>query len=1172
MNKTSITTKSSQVQSGIIDIFKQYNLHQNNSKSYKRKGEIHHKLDLDIGKKILSIEGNISASNYIEVPNPETQKSINCSGKFYYVHLSSEEDKKFSFQIIFTLNSIPVKFNFKYPLSSMKFTQTNAYVIDIPLDFNSKLSLNYYELIKNNNTNMLKYNEKCFNSWNIVKFNPSNFINEYLLDEFKSFGKITQDNLILKSFTAYSHMKIKGFYISNQDYKSNSLLPKELLINKLDKNQNTISSFIFDINFIFKINNASEEELETLNNQIDESINESNAVLNKNQTKIEDNKDNLLTNYDEDITNLEKKITAAVKDSENSFYNTKDNMSKLSGNNIKNRNDSTINKSNRKGNVSTTNDYELKEYNSEVLKKHMIEANEEALDRRIALKKALKKREDKKVALLPDPIMSLKFILGFSSNNCYNLKYCSSNNKNSLLFPSGSMMINFTYEGTNELQNLKQKFFLGHSNPITCYAVTKDFSYMFTAQEGKNSIIRVWNIENKRCVSMFTTPYSKITTMSIRRDSQVLATVGLEGYNKELIILWDISNKDKINVLIKQASHFNILDLKFSPYEDKLTSCGKENIKFWSVRNDHLGGKAVVLNEYARNSYFKCIDFDNPFLGDNITKGRAFVGSNNGCILEVNCDTMELDAVYKIHDSCITSIAVNDAFCVTGTQDGFLRVWLIDFSEYLIEAKHDSPVMSIDISYDALEIICGTKNGSIGSLNIQTKNYTTLLRSPPGKILYMTCHPNGNYIFTIEENNSVRVWDVDNKSESFHFTSPNDAPSTICAPKHDLYLSCGFSSGTLKVFDLTNASIIYECRPFNNLITEINFLHNGSILVCMSNTGNISLHDTSCEFIQIKVIKIESPTQNPFMTVSKEEDFFSTIGPDSNNVLVWNTTTYGIKNRIPLKNSLAKTLSFITNKLLGIVLENGNINIYSLVSYEGILCKEFSNLHIDSINTLNISKNLKYLITGGKEGIIKVLCAKMLYKNYTSFQQYIGHSKGLVSIAIIEHKSLLVSVSEDDGIFFWNFHGDLTFTETEVLEELENMSMYNPNTNKKYKCNVEGTTKNSDFREKHLFNTYNNEQNSNFEKDIDDINIRNEIKNNINLKSLKEVDKFTMMQVEKDDESCNFNYTKGSFKPDLSEYLNDNSTYLKNNNISYSELEKKLYFKPKFNPEKLNIE
>jgi len=35
---------------------------------------------------------------------------------------------------------------------------------------------------------------------------------------------------------------------------------------------------------------------------------------------------------------------------------------------------------------------------------------------------------------------------------------------------------------------------------------------------------------------------------------------------------------------------------------------------------------------------------------------------------------------------------------VTGSEDQFLRVWPLDFSEFFLEAKHEGLVLSLDIS------------------------------------------------------------------------------------------------------------------------------------------------------------------------------------------------------------------------------------------------------------------------------------------------------------------------------------------------------------------------------------------------------------------------------------------------------------------------------------------
>ena len=96
---------------------------------------------------------------------------------------------------------------------------------------------------------------------------------------------------------------------------------------------------------------------------------------------------------------------------------------------------------------------------------------------------------------------------------------------------------------------------------------------------------------------------------------------------------------------------------------------------------------------------------------------RVYVASKTGMVYQVNYDEETLEATYRTNDSAIFSIAINQAFCVTGSEDQFLRIWALDFNEFLMEARHEGTVCSVDISADGLKVACGTLNGSLGILN-----------------------------------------------------------------------------------------------------------------------------------------------------------------------------------------------------------------------------------------------------------------------------------------------------------------------------------------------------------------------------------------------------------------------------------------------------------------------
>ena len=479
----------------------------------------------------------------------------------------------------------------------------------------------------------------------------------------------------------------------------------------------------------------------------------------------------------------------------------------------------------------------------------------------------------------------------------------------------------------------------------------------------------------------------------------------------------------------------------FSPYEaDVLVSVGHENIKFWRIINKSkgIGYKSVVLQHYAKNVDFLSIAFSKCMMGDEFAtdRGKVYVGSSNGCVFQIACSNQELEAVYKVQDKGILSMVVSEAFCVTGSSDGYLRVWPIDFTKFLIEAKHDAGVCSVDLSFDNFEVLCGTLNGSVGLLNIQTKQYKTIIRSPPLQIQHMIAHPSGDFLFTIENNNSVRVWDIEHKSEAFQFLSSRDPPSALAAPK-SFSFACGFSSGIIKVFDLEKIEILYECKPFKSAVKALCFILRDSCLIAMSVQGNMSIHDCNNKYMQSKILNID-PTTGLYSDLSLcvEKDFFATIGPESKCALIWECESFVTKNKVQLKE-LIKKICLIHKNLLTVLFENCSIRFYSLASFHGIPIKEIKDIHIKEISNFIVSKNYKYFISGGHEGMIKIWDFKMSYKRQLSSQKFIGHSNSISSVVLIEKKSLLVSTSQHSGIYFWNFLGNTTLTENEIAKALE---------------------------------------------------------------------------------------------------------------------------------------
>ena len=112
------------------------------------------------------------------------------------------------------------------------------------------------------------------------------------------------------------------------------------------------------------------------------------------------------------------------------------------------------------------------------------------------------------------------------------------------------------------------------------------------------------------------------------------------------------------------------------------------------------GGMAVAVG----HDIFTDLAYEGGASVSLLQARHVFVAAVSGSVYQIDYDNHRLDAVYQLHSAAINSLAVNEGFAVTGSDDKVLRVWPIDFSDYFLEAEHEAPVTSVGISPDGLQV------------------------------------------------------------------------------------------------------------------------------------------------------------------------------------------------------------------------------------------------------------------------------------------------------------------------------------------------------------------------------------------------------------------------------------------------------------------------------------
>lgn len=174
-----------------------------------------------------------------------------------------------------------------------------------------------------------------------------------------------------------------------------------------------------------------------------------------------------------------------------------------------------------------------------------------------------------------------------------------------------------------------------------------------------------------------------------------------------------------------------------------------------------------------------------------------------------------------------------------------MRAWPLDFSDFLLEAHHESPVSKIHSSVDGRRLLIGTSTGTLGLLNVSTHSYSTLLRSHTSECICACVRPSmsvsthaeaeenispesgekdGSEEFvTLGKDGTIRLWDGTTGQQRVEFNSPSDLPT--CATYHPVShtLICGFASGFVRVFDVASTSTLVERRVHASPVSSLVF-------------------------------------------------------------------------------------------------------------------------------------------------------------------------------------------------------------------------------------------------------------------------------------------------------------------------------------------------------------
>ena len=318
----------------------------------------------------------------------------------------------------------------------------------------------------------------------------------------------------------------------------------------------------------------------------------------------------------------------------------------------------------------------------------------------------------------------LKKIVGFGP--CRHVEFSSDNS--GFYYGAGSILIRQSID-----EPFSQSMFTGHTNDIMAFSKNSTDEFLASSQK-ESPLVRVWSIASRECIALVKSAEDPCTTLQFSATERVLLGVTSQRPRSRLI-LWDTSLlklKGDISIVSEGSCSDVLIHARLSPLNSgKLASCSSRSLQIWRLRAGKLKSCAISvfngLELVLRDVAWGCVATN--------TEQNVYLATAAGLVIQVDTSkatvsrTIDLCAVEGPGVKSINSLAMHEAFAVTATDDGSLKVWDPAFKECLLTVEHESAVTSCHVSTDGMKLLAVTETGSVGVLDASNKSYKTVLRS-----------------------------------------------------------------------------------------------------------------------------------------------------------------------------------------------------------------------------------------------------------------------------------------------------------------------------------------------------------------------------------------------------------------------------------------------------------
>ncbi|XP_001607842.2 cilia- and flagella-associated protein 52 [Nasonia vitripennis] len=597
-----------------------------------------------------------------------------------------------------------------------------------------------------------------------------------------------------------------------------------------------------------------------------------------------------------------------------------------------------------------------------------------------------------------------------------------------------------------------QQFLSGHTNLISTMCISSCGKFIASGQInhlGFKAMVIIWDYREKKIKASHEIHKVRVEDLCFSCESNYLISLG--GRDDGNVVIWDVNKNDAL------CGSFASTEIAGNAYTIRRTNLrdqcfvtgGDRTLKVWRINQETRKVYGVDVKVGKLRRCINCIVIDER---DEL----AYCGTSSGDIIKArlnyyhNMEHMEpvqppvmVGCYSKISkDAKNRKIGIGDLYSggvsnllifkqdkiIVGTGDGSIELATI----VELNVKQDKKIKSPSTP-QIKTLLSGNVRSAVTSM-ILWKNEFVIVGTALSEIyqvklsdfdmrLLVTCHTSTIYdvafphdyseIFATGSKNDIRLWRLETQKELLRITVPNIVCTSLYFSYDGRMLVSAWNDGIIRAFTPQTGRLIFAILHAHvKAVSAITLTKDGKRIISGGCDGQVRVWEVLAAVQRLVCILKEHRGSVTSLNINHDSTEVISSSTDG-TCIVWDIDR-GVRKQVLMGTTMYMAACFSPNGVQ-ILTCGTDRKITYWETLDGSMVREVEGSGSGALNSINISPDGQYFVTGGNDSIVKLWS----YETGETTHAGMGHAAIITACKISPDGKHIVTVSGDGAIMIW---------------------------------------------------------------------------------------------------------------------------------------------------------